>query len=585
MQSTIASFEHLQRVSGNAVDSASITAAQRELANAANAFNNIEKEIKRADEQQQKLNNDIRNGNGAANGLWGSIKSLAGAYLSFQGAKSLIQMSDEMVNTTARLGLMNDGLQTVAELQDMIFESAQRARGPYQQTADAVAKLGLQAGKAFSSTEEIVAFSEQINKTFTIAGTSAQGVESVMLQLTQAMAAGALQGEELNAILDNAQPIVANIQRYLQEVMGIDASNIKKLASEGILTADVIKNAMFYAAEDTNKAFESMPMTWGQIWTQTMNNLIKAMQPVLSFVNLLANNWDKISPIIWGLVAAVGAYTIALGLQTAATWVANGAAKAFFTTLLTNPFTWIALVIGVMVAALIRLWQTNDQFAAGLMRVWNGILNFFGGIPAFFWQVVESAATAFEWMAQSVGGIFDTVINGIISGINKVLEIVNKVTGSSYEIAAEFSFEKVAKGMKEYAQIQKEIAYGNAATKAAEREQKVLDMLASRAAKNEQTTGYGASTVGVNVPAIANIGKVGEVGKIRDTVNIASEDLKLMRELSEQQWTQNNIALTPTIQFNGGQHIRNESDIDTIIARIDQKLQESIDSGSNGVYT
>ena len=152
-----------------------------------------------------------------------------------------------MTQTSARLDLIVDDGGSVEELQNKIFISAQNARGSYMTTADAVSKLGMQASQAFNSNDELSAFTELLNKSFVNAGTSAQGVDSVMLQLTQAMASGKLQGEELNAVLDNAAPIVQNIQKYLEEVQNIDASNIKELASEGVITADVVKNAIFYA--------------------------------------------------------------------------------------------------------------------------------------------------------------------------------------------------------------------------------------------------------------------------------------------------------------------------------------------------
>lgn len=290
MQSTINSFEHLERASGNAIDASAIELARRELARAESAFNEIEVQIRQADHQQDRFNDSIREGTSAANAMLSKLLAIVGAYVSIQSVIGVVGLSDEMTNTTARLDLMNDGLQTTAELQRMIYESAQRTYAPYQATADLVGKLGMQAAAAFKNNEEIIAFAEQLNKTFSNSGTSAQGIESVMLQLTQAMAAGRLQGEELNAILDNAQPIVANIQRYLEDAFNIDASNIKKLASDGIITAEIIKNAMFYAAEETNAAFESMPLTWSQIWTKMKNHALDAFSPLLVKINKIANS-------------------------------------------------------------------------------------------------------------------------------------------------------------------------------------------------------------------------------------------------------------------------------------------------------
>ncbi len=219
----------------------------------------------------------------AFGGIVAVLGLITAAIQSIMGA---IHLSDEFSQTTARLTLMNDGLQTTAQLQQEIFQSAQRSRGAYQITADAVSKLGMQAKDAFSSTAEIIDFAEQLNKTFVNAGTSAVGVESVMLQLTQSMAAGRLQGEELNAVLDNAQPIVANIAKY----MGVPVGQIKQMASDGQITAEIIKKAMFAAADETNRKFETIPKTWGNVWTSFKNIVLMGLQPLYAQISVLANN-------------------------------------------------------------------------------------------------------------------------------------------------------------------------------------------------------------------------------------------------------------------------------------------------------
>ncbi len=191
--------------------------------------------------------------------------------------KIALDLSDTMTSTTARLDLMNDGLQSTADLQNMIFLSAERSRGSYQDTADAVSKLGLMAGDAFSSSEEIIAFTERLNKQFTIAGTDASGISVAMLQLTQAMGSGVLRGEEFNSILEQAPNIIESIATY----MDVPKGALKDLAGEGKITADIVKNAMFATAEETNAKFNSMPKTFSQIATSVQNTALMAFQPVL----------------------------------------------------------------------------------------------------------------------------------------------------------------------------------------------------------------------------------------------------------------------------------------------------------------
>ncbi|GAC42273.1 phage-related minor tail protein [Paenibacillus popilliae ATCC 14706] len=324
------------------------------------------------------------------------------------------------------------------------------------------------------------------------------------------------------------------------------------------------------------------------------------------------SDWTLIEPVIWGIVGAMGTYlllTQALTIATKGLAIAINIAKiaqaAFNFVMNMNPFVLIATLIVGIIVALIALWRTNDQFAAALMRGWNAILNFFDRIPAYFWQLVEWLMTPFEWWASSVGKIYDTVINGIIKGINSVLSLINNVTGSSYEIAAEFSYENVAKGVKEYAQIKKDQAYASAAKKAAEREESVKKFLEDRQAKrakeeaekeaknkksieNNIRKGFGVGKGPPENPAgidkdIDKVGKVGQVDKIKDKVDISSEDLKLMRELAEMKNIQNFVTLKPSIKF-GDTHVRNESDIDTLVTRINEKLENDIASSVDAVY-
>lgn len=334
-----------------------------------NTISNTERYIRDNTDEQGQFNREINEGVSNADNLMDSIKGIVAAYATIQTVGNVIELSDTMTQTTARLDLIVDDGGSVEELQNKIYASAQASRGSYLATADAVSKLGSQASQAFSSNDELIAFTELLNKQFTIAGTEVQGIDAAMLQLTQSMAAGRLQGDELTSVLENATPIVQNIQRYLEEVQNIDASNIKELASEGVITADVIKNAMFYAADEINTKFETMPVTFGQVWQSFQNTALMAFQPVLERLNELANSeafqnfvngaiealsmvagitleifnlvaetsgfisehWSIIEPIIMGIVTALGLYYGAMLLYNAITGISTGitAAKAF----------------------------------------------------------------------------------------------------------------------------------------------------------------------------------------------------------------------------------------------------------------
>ncbi len=349
MNSVINSFDSLDNASQSALDPAQIQSAQQELSKMNGVLDNIENEISQNKNEQERFNNSIRNGQSAMGGLEKKVLGLAAAYLSVQSAQKVIGLSDTMTQTTARLNMMNDGLQTTKQLQDKIFLAAERSRGAYLNTADAVSKMGIMAKDAFGSNDELIAFSEQLNKQFVIAGTSTQGVDAAMLQLTQAMGSGVLRGEELNSVFEQAPTIIQTIADYMDVPIG----QIRDMASEGQITADIVKSALLSAADETNAKFEQMPMTFAQIGTSIQNNALMAFQPVLERLNEIANserfqnlvsgvinalvtvsgivmtifdlvatvgsfmydNWSILEPIIMGVVSALMLYMLYLGIS------------------------------------------------------------------------------------------------------------------------------------------------------------------------------------------------------------------------------------------------------------------------------
>lgn len=296
-------FEAMQQASGRAVDTAAIREAREEWAKAGTAFDAIEENIRNANNEQQKFNNSIRGGNNSANGLLSTIKKVAIAAGGIAGINKVLNISDELASTKARLNLLVDDGGSVAELEQKIMASAQRSRSAYFDTASAVAKLGLNAGNAFNGDmDQVIAFMEQVNKQFVIGGATAQEQSNAMIQLTQAMAAGALRGEELNSILDGAPGIARAIEKY----MGIAEGSIKTVAQEGKVTAEVVKNAMFAMADETNAKFDSMPKTWAQIWVGMKNQALSMFAPILTKINQIANS-TKFQKVTTGLINGLAA--------------------------------------------------------------------------------------------------------------------------------------------------------------------------------------------------------------------------------------------------------------------------------------
>ena len=573
-------------------------------------------------EQFNRRQNEAGNGANKVKSAWGGVGNLIKSAVAAFGAKQIIDLADSMTQTTARLDLMNDGLQTTAELQDMIMKSANRSRASYQSTADAVAKMGIMAKNAFSSNKELIAFSELINKQFTIAGTSAAGVDAAMLQLTQAMSSGVLRGEELNSVFEQAPTIIQTIADYL----GVPIGKIREMAAEGQITSTIVKNAMLSSADKINAKFQAMPMTFSQVGTILGNMLLQTFQPVIQVIGQGAqwiyDNWSMIAPIFWGLAAAALGYAVALGIQTVATWIANGAAQAFFTTLLSNPLFWIALAIGVVVAMIYKWVQAVGGIRVAWLITCNAILTAWdwvkiGFMIGVYWvmDMLNKLQLAFytagvniqNFMGDMKAGvltILQNMVNGAISIINGFISVLNKIPGVNIELIDKVTFGTTAQmeneaakqtrnqGFEAYrSQIESQIAdrdaklnqmktAANVAT--AQRQAEIATAKAEAAQKKAQENADLTGKFATNGD-IANVGKVGEVGKIKDDVNIADEDLKLMRDVAEMRYVQNFVTLTPTVAMNA--QISEKVDVDKVVRKIETKLEDEFAMAAEGVYS
>lgn len=351
LDTTLNAFEQVQRASGRAVDAAEIAQARSALVGANAEITEMAEGYRRAAEQEEKLNHGLRTGSAAAGDLLGKVKNIVATLGVAAGIKQLVGLSDQMTSTNARLSLMVDDGGSVTDLENKIMASAQRSRANYLDTASAIASMGANAGNAFSGNDELIAFMEQVNKQFVIGGATAQGQSAAMLQLTQAMAAGALRGEELNSILENAPGIARAIERY----MGVAEGSIKQYAQEGLITSEVVKNALFAAAEDThdemgnliegtNSKFESMPMTWAQVRTNMQNQALAVLNPILTKINQIANS-DDFNTLANGAITAFG--TLAAVLSGCLDLVV--AVGSF----MVENWSWLGPIIGGVVTAML----------------------------------------------------------------------------------------------------------------------------------------------------------------------------------------------------------------------------------------
>lgn len=425
-------------------------------------YDNVAKSIKNGNDNQEKFNNSINTANASSNKLLSTVKSIVLTLGGVTAIKSLVNLSDTVTNNKARLSLVVDDGGSVEELENKIFASADRARADYLNMTSSVSKLSLNAGSAFKSNDETIAFAELLNKQFAISGAQQQEISSATLQLTQALGSGVLRGEELNAVFEASPNIIQTIADYLE----VDIGKIRNMASEGLITANVIKNAMFDSADQINERFNKMPMTWSQIWTKAKNYAVKALDPVLVKINELANNqqvqemfnmfidgaslaaqgiltlvegisWlvsilEPVAPIILGIVAAYVAFNIISGItsgilsimslvqgiqaaasmmQAGATLSATAAQWGLNSALLACPITWIVILIIALIAVLTYLWFTNDKVAYAILYLWDalrlGIMVAGLGIQAV-WYGLQLAAL-FLWLG------IQTVVLGLMT--------------------------------------------------------------------------------------------------------------------------------------------------------------------------
>lgn len=490
LNTTLNAFEQVQRASGRAVDTAQIQAARAALVQANREVDKMAEGYRRAAEQEEILNKGLRNGTNAAGGLLGKVKGIVATLAAGAGIKALLGLSDKLTSTTARLNFLVDDGGSVEALEQKIMASAQRSRSAYLDTASAIASMGSNAGRAFSNNDELIGFMELINKSFVIGGATAEGQAAAMLQLTQAMAAGALRGEELNSILENAPGIARAIESY----MGIAEGSIKQYAEQGLITAEVVKNAMFASADEIDAKFESMPLTWGQIATKMQNTALAAFDPVLTRLNQVANsaqfntvingiinglamlatvatgvldllingaafvvdNWSWISPIVYGLVAAFIAYTGATFAQTAAQYRLNAA-------LLACPITRIVVLVIALVAAIYAACSAIAKFTgianSGFGVICGGInvvVQFFVNLGLTIANIALGIWNALGACAQNIGIAFSNVISGVQAWFYNLLSTALTVVAGICEALnklpfVEFDYSGITNAASDYA--------------------------------------------------------------------------------------------------------------------------------------
>lgn len=566
--------------------------------------------------QMQELAGKMTQTNSRGTSLLGTIRNLAGTFLGMQSVRWLVNTSDQLTSINARLRLMTGSAEAAAAAQEEIYQAAMRSRGAYADMADFVSQLGTVAGNAFTGTDELVAFAEQIQKQMAISGASGASAQAALVQLTQGLASGTLRGEELNSVLEQTPMIAQTIAEY----MGVTTGEMRELASEGKVTAEVVKNAMLGAAEETNAQFEQMPMTWAQVWTMFQNVAIQALDPVLDAISWLANHLEELAPILAGLAAGAVAFAAGLGIQAAATWIANGAAKAFFTTLLTNPLTYIVLIIGLVVAAIYQWVQSMGGLEIAWLTVVDSVLYAWDTVKAGFFTGVYFVMDLFDQMGLKIQTVAVSIqnflgdmkvgvltvlqgmVNGAIDIINWFIDKLNLIPGVSIEAIQKTTFAATASAENEAAKANRNAALEEARQEVEQRTQDRADKLAQMWADRDanhaarqaeiqvkraaQATGQENQALPSSTPYDELSGQLGDiagsVGSIEKSVKMSDEDIKSLVDVAERRYV-NNVNLTAqtlVITVNGANTGRTAADRQSLANAIRDILIEQTASGS-----
>lgn len=476
----------------------SISNAQRYVRDITVEQERLDDAIDEGGNRQEEFNQKIQEGTRRASDLTDTIKNAVMAYVSIQGMGKVMDISDDLVQTTARLNLMNDGVQSTEELVNMVYAAAQDARGSFAEMADVVARFGNNAKDAFGSSEEVVAFANLIQKQMTIAGASTQEASNAMLQLSQALGSGVLRGDELNSIFEQAPNLIQSIADYLDVPLG----QIREMAADGELSADIVKAAIFASADDINAKFATIPLTWGQAMTMMQNAALKAFQPVLQYINQIVNssgfqmladgavetmavvanvvlnifdligdvgnfaadNWSILSPIVYGVIGALAVYAAYLAIvngievasaaagaamavgkgllaaatmiATHATWTQTTAQMGLNSAMYACPILWVILLIIALIAVILAVCGAIAKMT-GMATSGFGIMC--GGINVviqFFRNLGISIANIALGIWNALGALCSNMITAFHNAISSVQSFFYNLLSTAMTVIA-----------------------------------------------------------------------------------------------------------------------------------------------------
>ncbi len=554
-------------------------------------------------------------------GYMEKLKKTMGDLKVGEGVQKVMNLSDKMVQTTAKLNMANDGQQSTAELQDMIYQSANRSGTSYEANAGAVASLAEGPGGTFSDNGETIAFVEAFNKSMALAGASQEQMDSTRTELVQALGSGALGGDDFSSIFANVPQAVQMIADY----MDVPIEQMNTLADQGAITGDVVKGALLSSMTDIDTEFEAMPMTFEQMGTVITNSLLQTFEPLLQGIaqgaQLIYDNWSFIEPIFWGIVAAVAAYTAVTGIMTIATWAAKVAQDGLKVSLLANPAIWIALAIGILIGLIYQWIQSVGGLEiawkiamSSIMTAWdwlkigfftgiNGVLNFLDKLKVGAMATAVAIKNYMGDMKADFIMLLQNMVNSGIDIINGFIEKLNGLPGVSIDVIEKVSFgtnnELINEAQKKarneaFENYKNEIEAGIAerdakmnqmkddAQKAMSERQAEIDEMKRQSSVERDDT---VITPQPYEPKVAEEETASNTARMADTMDVAEEDLTYLRDLAEQDVI--NRFTTAEIKVDMGgitNQVSGEQDLDGMVEYLENTLYETMAVASEGVH-
>ncbi len=554
-------------------------------------------------------------------GYMEKLKKTMGDLKVGEGVQKVMNLSDKMVQTTAKLNMANDGQQSTAELQDMIYQSANRSGTSYEANAGAVASLAEGPGDTFSDNGETIAFVEAFNKSMALAGASQEQMDSTRTELVQALGSGALGGDDFSSIFANVPQAVQMIADY----MDVPIEQMNTLADQGAITGDVVKGALLSSMTDIDTEFEAMPMTFEQMGTVITNSLLQTFEPLLQGIaqgaQLIYDNWSFIEPIFWGIVAAVAAYTAVTGIMTIATWAAKVAQDGLKVSLLANPAIWIALAIGILIGLIYQWIQSVGGLEiawkiamSSIMTAWdwlkigfftgiNGVLNFLDKLKVGAMATAVAIKNYMGDMKADFIMLLQNMVNSGIDIINGFIEKLNGLPGVSIDVIEKVSFgtnnELINEAQKKarneaFENYKNEIEAGIAerdakmnqmkddAQKAMSERQAEIDEMKRQSSVERDDT---VITPQPYEPKVAEEETASNTARMADTMDVAEEDLTYLRDLAEQDVI--NRFTTAEIKVDMGgitNQVSGEQDLDGMVEYLENTLYETMAVASEGVH-